>query len=80
MCRCVKAKQKLDHSVIDGEGLEYHISVMVVTSTWLRRYSMKNPNLWLFEDWKKKEEDSSLFKPCCCIKCPIDKIWWETTQ
>ena len=33
---CVQAKQKLDHLVIDGEGLEYHISVVVVTGTWLR--------------------------------------------
>ena len=48
--RCVEAKQKLDHSVIDGEGLEYHVSAVVVIGTWLRRYSMKNPNLWLFED------------------------------
>ena len=23
---------------------------MVVTGTWIRRYPMKNPNLWLFED------------------------------
>ena len=23
LCHCVEAKQKLDHSVIDGEGLEY---------------------------------------------------------
>ena len=36
LCHCVQAKQKLDHSVIDGEGLEYHVSVVVVTSTWLR--------------------------------------------
>ena len=52
LCHCVQAKQNLDHSVIDGEGLEYHISALVVTGTWLRRYSMKNPNLWLFEDWQ----------------------------
>ena len=25
LCHCVQAKQKLDHSVIDGEGIEYHI-------------------------------------------------------
>jgi hypothetical protein len=50
LCHSVQAKHKLDHSVIDGEGLEYHIGAMVVTSTWLRQYSMKNPNLWLFED------------------------------
>ena len=42
----------MDHSVIDGEGLEYHVGVVVVTDRWLRRYSMKNPNLWLFEDWQ----------------------------
>ena len=35
-CYCVKAKQELDHLVIDGEGLEYHIGVVVVTNTWLR--------------------------------------------
>ena len=29
----VQAKQKLDHSVIDGEGLEYHIGAVVVTNT-----------------------------------------------
>ena len=52
LCHCVEAKQKLDHSVIDGEGLEYHIGAVVVTDTWLRRYSMKNPSLWLFEDWQ----------------------------
>ena len=52
LCHCVQAKQKLNHSVIEGEGLEYHISAMVVTSTWLIRYSMKNPNLWLFGDWQ----------------------------
>ena len=52
LCQCVESKQKLDHSVIDGECLEYHIGTMVVTGTWLRRYSMKNSNLWLFEDWK----------------------------
>ena len=52
LCCCVQAKQKLDHSVIDGEGIEYHIGAVVVTSTWLRRYCMKNPNLWLFKDWK----------------------------
>ena len=51
LCHCVQAKQKLDHSVIDGEGLEYRISAVVVTDTWIRQYSMKNPNLWLFEDW-----------------------------
>ena len=50
LCGCVQAKQKLDHSIIDGEGLEYHIGAVVLTDTWLRRYSMKNPNLWLFED------------------------------
>ena len=50
LCHCVQAKQKLDHSVIDGEGLEYHITMVVVTGTWLRQYSMKNPNLWLFKD------------------------------
>ena len=33
---CVQAKLKLDHSVIDGEGLEYHIGVVVVANTWLR--------------------------------------------
>ena len=52
MCHCVQVKQKLDHSIIDGEGLEYHISGVVVTGTWLRWYSMKNPNLWLFKDWQ----------------------------
>ena len=52
LCHCVQAKQKLDHLVIDGEGLEYHVGAVVVTDTWLRRYSMKNPNLWLFEDWQ----------------------------
>ena len=36
LCRCVEAKQKLDHSVIDGEGLEYHVRVVVVIGTWLR--------------------------------------------
>ena len=50
LCLCVQAKQKLDHLVIDGEGLEYHIDAVVVTDIWLRKYSMKNPNLWLFED------------------------------
>ena len=45
LCHCVQAKQKLDHSVIDGEGLEYHVGAVVITDTWLRRYSMKNPNL-----------------------------------
>ena len=34
--RCVQAKQKLDHSVIDGEGLEYHVGTVVVIGTWLR--------------------------------------------
>ena len=52
LCRCVQAKQKLDHLVIDGEGLEYHVSAVVVTGIWLRQYSMKNLNLWLFEDWQ----------------------------
>ena len=52
LCHCVQAKQKLDNLVIDGEGLEYYVSAVVVTSTWLRWYSMKNPNSWLFEDWK----------------------------
>ena len=32
----VQSKQKLDHLVIDGEGVEYHISVVVVTGTWIR--------------------------------------------
>ena len=32
LCHSVQAKQKLDHSVIDGEGLEYHIGVVVVTT------------------------------------------------
>ena len=36
LCPCFQAKQKLDHSVIDGEGLEYHMGVVVVTDTWLR--------------------------------------------
>ncbi len=36
LCHCVEAKQKLDHSVIDGEGLEYHVGAVVVTGTWLR--------------------------------------------
>ena len=49
LCRGVEAKQQLDHSVIDGEGLEYHVGAVVVTSTWLIRYSMKIPNLWLFK-------------------------------
>ena len=35
-CHCVQAKQKLDHLVIDSEGLEYHVDAVVVTSTWLR--------------------------------------------
>ena len=52
LCHCVQAKQKLDHSVIDGEGIEYHIGAVVVTNTWLRRYPMKDLNLWLFKDWK----------------------------
>ena len=52
LCHCVEAKQKFDHSVIDGEGLEYHVGAVVVTGTWLRRYLMKNPKLWLFEDWQ----------------------------
>ena len=52
----VQAKEKLDHLVIDGEGLEYHVDAVVVTNTWLRRYSMKNPNLWLFKDWKTKRK------------------------
>ena len=56
LCRCVEAKQKLDHSVIDGEGLEYHVGAVVVTGTWLRRYLMKNPNLWLFEDWQTERK------------------------
>ena len=46
----------MDYSVIDGEGLEYHIGAVVVTDTWLRQYSMKNPNLWLFKDWKTKRK------------------------
>ena len=56
MCHCVQANFFLDHSVIDGEGLEYHVSAVVVTVTWLRRYSMKNPNLWLFEAWKTERK------------------------
>ena len=36
LCHCVEAKQKLDHLVIDGEGLEYHVSMVVVTRIWLR--------------------------------------------
>ena len=36
LCRCVEAKQKLDHLIIDGEALEYHIDAVVVISTWLR--------------------------------------------
>ena len=36
LCHCVQAKQKLDHSIIDGEGLEYHVGAVVVTGTWLR--------------------------------------------
>ena len=36
LCHCVQAKQKLDHLVIDGEGLEYHVGAVVVTGTWLR--------------------------------------------
>ena len=36
LCHCVQNKKKLDHSVIYGEGLEYHISVVVVIGTWLR--------------------------------------------
>ena len=51
LCHYVQAKQKLDHSVINGEGLEYHIGVLVVIDTLLKQYSMKNPNLWLFKDW-----------------------------
>ena len=46
----------MDHSVIDGEGLKYHVGAVVVIGTWLRRYSMKNPNLWLFKDWKTKRK------------------------
>ena len=42
----------MDHLVIDGEGLEYLVGMVVVIGTWLRQYPMKNPNLWLFEDWK----------------------------
>ena len=56
LCHCVEAKQKLDHSVIDGEGLEYHVNAVVVIGTWLRQYPMKNPNLWLFKDWKTKRK------------------------
>jgi hypothetical protein len=41
----------------EGEGLEYHIGVVVVTDTWLRQYSMKNSNLWLFEDWQTKRNN-----------------------
>ena len=36
LCHFVQAKKKLDHSIIDGEGLEYHIGVVVVSNTWLR--------------------------------------------
>ena len=36
LCRCVQAKQKLDHSVIDGEGLECHVGAVVVIDTWFR--------------------------------------------
>ena len=37
LCHFIQAKQKMDHSVIDGEGFEYHFSVMVVTDTWRRQ-------------------------------------------
>ena len=43
LCCCVQAKQKLDHLVIDGEGLEYHISVVVVTVTWLKMIFYEEP-------------------------------------
>ena len=56
LCHCVQDKQKLDHSVIDGEVLGYHISVVVITDTWLRQYSMKNLNLWLFKDWQTERK------------------------
>lgn len=56
LCHYVQAKQKLDHLVIDGEDLEYHIGAVVVTGTWLRQYSMKNPIFWLFEDWKTERK------------------------
>ena len=36
LCHYVQAKKKLDHSVIDGEGIEYHIGTVVVMSTSLR--------------------------------------------
>ena len=36
LSHCVQARQKLNHSVIDGEGLEYHAGAVVVTDTWLR--------------------------------------------
>ena len=36
LCHCVQANFFFDYSIIDGEGLEYHINVVVVTGTWLR--------------------------------------------
>ena len=56
LCRCVEAKKNLDHLVIDGEVLEYHVGAVVVTDTWLRWYCMKSPNLWLFEDLQTKRK------------------------
>ena len=88
LCHCFEAKQKLDQSVIDGEGLEYHVGAVVVIGTWLRQYSMKNHNLWLFEDWQTERKIlhySNLFvaSNVHLIKYggkPHNKILWKVRE
>lgn len=49
LCHCIEAKNKLEAQVIDGENIEYHIGLVFVTRTWLRRYPIKNAPSWLFD-------------------------------
>lgn len=52
LCHSVEAKKKLDGLVVDGENIEYPTWLVVVTSTWLRRYPMNKSYLWLSKEFE----------------------------
>lgn len=62
LCHCIEPKRKLATTIIDEESIEYPIWSVVMTRTWLRRYPIKNYDVWLFEDFETHKHILHFFK------------------
>ncbi|XP_059067302.1 uncharacterized protein LOC131858197 [Cryptomeria japonica] len=88
LCHYVEPKRKLTTTIVYGEGIEYPIGSVVMTGTWLRRYPIKNIDVWLFEDFETHKHIIHFFNLVVATNIhlmkycgkPHNKILWKVSE